>query len=76
MKLSGTIALSAIVVLLGASASPAQDTKPAASPPAASSDTKSSVSKACTDLANAKGLHGQERKKFRARCKKNGGKEG
>jgi hypothetical protein len=35
---------------------------------------KQAISKACSDQANAKGLHGKERKKFRADCKKNGGK--
>jgi psiF repeat len=29
---------------------------------------------ACSDLANAKNLHGRERKKFRAKCKRKGGK--
>jgi hypothetical protein len=35
---------------------------------------KKAVSKACSDQANAKGLHGKERKKFRAECKRKGGK--
>jgi invasion protein IalB len=34
---------------------------------------KQAISKACSDQANAKGLHGKERKKFRAACKKRGG---
>ena len=34
---------------------------------------KQAVSKACSDQANAKGLHGKERKKFRAACKRRGG---
>jgi hypothetical protein len=52
-----------------------------AAPPAAKSTTKSTmtpeqkaVSKACSDQANAKNLHGDERKKFRADCKRKGGK--
>jgi hypothetical protein len=35
---------------------------------------KKAVSKACSDQANAKGLHGAARKKFRSECKKAGGK--
>ena len=36
---------------------------------------KQAVSKACSDQADAKGLHGTERKKFRSECKKKGGKQ-
>jgi hypothetical protein len=35
---------------------------------------KKAISKACSDQATAKGLHGKERKKFRAECKRKGGK--
>ena len=35
---------------------------------------KKAISKTCSDLANTKGLHGKERKKFRSECKHNGGK--
>ena len=45
-----------------------------AAPPAAASADKKAISKSCTDQANAKGLHGKTRKKFRSDCKKNGGK--
>ena len=34
------------------------------------SPEKQAISKACSDQANAKGLHGKERKKFRSACKK------
>jgi psiF repeat-containing protein len=60
-----------------------QDQQPAAapSPPPAKSTTKSTmspeqkaISKACSDQANAKNLHGDERKKFRSECKRKGGK--
>jgi putative tryptophan/tyrosine transport system substrate-binding protein len=34
---------------------------------------KQAISKACSDQANAKGLHGKARKKFRSECKKRGG---
>jgi hypothetical protein len=34
----------------------------------------SAVSMECSKQADAKGLHGKARHKFRAECKKNGGK--
>jgi hypothetical protein len=43
-------------------------------PAAAPAVDMKAVSKACSDQANAKGLHGKERKKFRAECKHKGGK--
>jgi hypothetical protein len=51
---------------------------PAAAPAAKSakaemSPEKKAISKKCSDLANAKSLHGKERKKFRAECKRKGG---
>jgi hypothetical protein len=42
--------------------------------PAAGATDKKAISKSCSDQANAKALHGKERKKFRSECKKNGGK--
>jgi hypothetical protein len=38
------------------------------------SEEKKAVSKACSDQASAKGLHGRDRQKFRAACIKGGGK--
>ncbi|MBN9221635.1 MAG: hypothetical protein J0I79_27140 [Mesorhizobium sp.] len=35
---------------------------------------ETAISKQCSALADAKKLHGKERHKFRADCKKNGGK--
>ena len=35
---------------------------------------RKAISKSCTDQANAKGLHGKARKKFRSECKHHGGK--
>jgi psiF repeat len=35
---------------------------------------KAAISKACSEQADAKNLHGNERKKFRAECKRSGGK--
>jgi hypothetical protein len=85
MRLSKTLMLSAFVVLVGSGAGFAQPatqtTKPAAATPAtpaakptAADTDKKAVSKACSDQATAKGLHGKERKAFRSECKKNGGK--
>lgn len=34
---------------------------------------KQAISKSCSDQANAKGLHGAARKKFRSECKRSGG---
>ncbi len=74
MKLSKTIALSVIAVLIGSGFCLAQTPAPAANPAAGSDTDKKAISKACSDQANAKGLHGKERKTFRSECKKNGGK--
>ena len=75
MRLSQTITLSAILVVLGSGMSLAQSPKPDTPAPAAASDTdKKAISKECSAQATAKGLHGKERQKFRADCKKNGGK--
>ena len=41
---------------------------------AAMSPEKQAISKQCSSLADAKDLHGKDREKFRAECKKNGGK--
>jgi len=60
-----------LAALLGASSAIAQ-TPPAA--PAPGAMTHTAVSKACSAQADTKGLHGKERKKFRAECKKAGGK--
>jgi Rieske Fe-S protein len=70
--LAGALMLS---VTIGVGAVHAQDSAPPAKSSTTTSDAdKKAISKACTDQANAKGLHGKERKKFRAQCKKNGGK--
>jgi hypothetical protein len=59
---------------LGLGSAFAQAPAPAAGTPAKSDVDKKAISKACSDQANAKGLHGDARKKFRSECKKNGGK--
>jgi hypothetical protein len=78
MRLPQTIALSAILLVLGsgigltqtpAPTTPAPDT----SAPAAGPEAKG-IAKECSQQATAKGLHGKERRKFRADCKKSGGK--
>jgi hypothetical protein len=81
MRFSKTLMLSAFVVLLDSSAIIAQ-TGPAAKPRAGQSApaakptdaSRQAISKACSDQATAKGLHGKQRKTFRSQCKKNGGK--
>jgi hypothetical protein len=35
---------------------------------------KEAISKACSEQANAQGLHGKARKKFRSKCKRTQGK--
>jgi hypothetical protein len=47
---------------------------PTSTPAAPSATDKQAISKACSDQANAKGLHGKARKKFRSECKRRGGK--
>jgi hypothetical protein len=82
MRISKTLMMSAFAILIGSSAAFSQSapaTKPAAgrSAPAgkAGTDTdKKAISKACSDQATAKGLHGKERKAFRSACKRKGGK--
>jgi hypothetical protein len=50
---------------------PPSSTAPGAAPSAAD---KQAISKACSQQADAKGLHGKERQKFRSACKRRGGK--
>jgi hypothetical protein len=51
----------------------AQTPSPSAAAPVARPTDKQATSKACSDQADAKGLHGKARKKFRSECKKRGG---
>jgi hypothetical protein len=84
MKLTiGTILLSLTIGTVSALAqtsppAPATATQPAAQPAAApaagATVDKKAISKDCSQQADAKGLKGKERKKFRSSCKKNGGK--
>jgi len=80
MKLAITAALLSLTI--GAGAALAQN--PPAAAPAAPSATapaaapaagdKKAISKSCSEQADAQGLHGKARHKFRSKCKHNGGK--
>jgi hypothetical protein len=39
-----------------------------------SASGKKAISKACSEQADAKGLHGKQRKKFRSECRRKGAK--
>jgi hypothetical protein len=64
----------AVLSLVSIGAPFAQPAAPAAPPAKMSAQEKKAISKACTDQANQKSLHGKDRRKFRAACIKNGGK--
>lgn len=80
MRLLRIVAFSALAATAGIGISFGQTpatTVPAAKPAVAAKPTgadKAAISKACSEQADAKGLHGKERKKFRAKCKRSGGK--
>ena len=83
MKLTTILASIALAGLVSGGAMAATATAPATAPAAAPATTapmkkaatpQTAVSKQCSTLADAKGLHGKDREKFRAACKKNGGK--
>ena len=59
---------------IAAGAALAQAPSTSASPSGTNAADKQAISKACSDQANAKGLHGKARKKFRSECKRAGGK--
>ena len=66
-----------LAIGVGAALGQTETAAPAAHPAAGSkmtADQKKAISKSCSDQANAKGLHGTARKKFRSECKKAGGK--
>jgi hypothetical protein len=68
---SMTFCATVLSLTIATAVASAQTPSPAAAPVASSSD-KQAISKACSDQANAKGLHGKARKKFRSECKKKG----
>ena len=67
-------ALLALMIGVGAAFAQAPAPAPTTAPAKMSPDDKKAISKSCSDQANAKGLHGKERKKFRSECKHNAGK--
>jgi hypothetical protein len=72
MSRSIVIAAMLVAFTLGTGTAGAEDAAPAASK--MSTADKKAISKACSEQADAKGLHGKERKKFRSECKHHGGK--
>jgi hypothetical protein len=77
MTKSSIVAAMLLSLAIGVGPALAEDPAPAPAPTpksTTSSTSKKAISKACSDQANAKGLHGKERKKFRADCKAHGGK--
>jgi hypothetical protein len=79
-SLATVTALASVLLVGGAFAQTAAPAAPAAAP-AAKADTKATGDKKphtaesleCSKEADAKGLHGKERKKFRSECKKEKG---
>ncbi|WP_299720818.1 PsiF family protein [Tardiphaga sp.] len=87
MKFSSRAAMAAIasLMLIGTASAQAPATTPAPTTKSAPADTKApataktakprtEISLECSKQADAKGLHGKERHKFRSDCKKTGGK--
>ena len=72
---STVVAAIVFSLVIGGGAAFAQNPPPAVDQAAGGGAMdKKAISKACSDQANAKGLHGKERKKFRSECKRKGGK--
>ncbi|HXW39988.1 MAG TPA: PsiF family protein [Xanthobacteraceae bacterium] len=61
--------LLALAVSLGSAYAQAPSSKPAMTP-----EEKKAISTSCSQQADAKGLHGKARHKFRSACKRHGGK--
>jgi hypothetical protein len=75
MTKSTVVAAIVFSLVIGGGAAFAQNPPPAADQAAGGGAMdKKAISKACSDQATAKGLHGKARKKFRAECKLKGGK--
>lgn len=70
MTISSRAAATAFASLLLTSSAFAQATAPAAKTEAKAPMVHSAASLECSKEADAKGLHGKERKKFRSECKK------
>jgi len=73
-SLVGATLLSFVIAGAALAQTPAPAPAPAAKAAKPADPAKAAVSKECSDQANAKNLHGKERKKFRSECKRNGGK--
>ncbi len=63
-----------IVTLLSAAIGMGTAWAQTAAPAPMSQDQRKAIAKSCSDQATAKGLHGEQRRKFRSECKKAGGK--
>jgi predicted outer membrane protein len=73
MTIRMLLAAAATLALLGSGVAYAQTPAPAPDKPAAATKAKparSAKSLECSKQADAKGLHGKERKKFRSECKR------
>ena len=70
MKISSRAAATAFASLLLMSSAFAQTPAPAAKTETKAPMVHSAASLECSKEADAKGLHGKERKKFRSECKK------
>ena len=70
MKISSRAAATAFASLLLMGSAFAQTTAPAAKADTKAPVVHSAASLECSKEADAKGLHGKERKKFRSECKK------
>jgi hypothetical protein len=70
---SMTFCATMLSLIIATAVASAQTPAPSAAAPVASPADKQAISKACSDQANAKGLHGKARKKFRSECKKRDG---
>lgn len=78
-RFSARAAAAAMVSLMLAGSAFAQTPAPMAKPAPAAKTTatekpRTEASLECSKQADAKGLHGQERRKFRSECKKTGAK--
>jgi hypothetical protein len=79
MRVTATLAALGLACSLMAGSALAQTaTTPAPATPAPAATggkmDKTAISKACSQQADAQGLHGKARKSFRNKCKENGGK--
>lgn len=75
--LAGFVATGAMAATSTTTTAPAATTTTAPTtkkPKSTMTPEKTAISKQCSALADQKGLHGKDREKFRAACKKNGGK--